>query len=174
MIGGGEYQSFGSADFDAELFVRSAQASALFPMMRCSAAPWRLLTAEHLGYCREAARLHERLGPEILALAEESARTGDPIMRPPEFDHPGHGHPRITDQFLLGPDILVVPVLTGEPRREASSSHRERGEPTTAGSSRAPSPWRSTRRCRGCPGSGASAPRCRGAHERRLSRGGGA
>ncbi|MDT0269047.1 glycoside hydrolase family 31 protein [Streptomyces sp. DSM 44915] len=110
MIGGGEYQSFGSATFDPELFVRSAQASALFPMMQFSAAPWRLLDAEHLGYCRDAARLHERLGPEILALAEESARTGEPIIRPLEFDHPGHGYAPITDQFLLGPDILVAPV----------------------------------------------------------------
>jgi alpha-glucosidase (family GH31 glycosyl hydrolase) len=112
MIGGGEYLSFASADFDPELFVRYAQASALFPMMQFSAAPWRLLSSEHLEICRAAAALHHRLGPDILALAKESARTGDPIMRPLEFDHPGHGYATIIDQFLLGPDILVAPVLT--------------------------------------------------------------
>lgn len=111
MIGGGEYTSFTNADFDAELFVRYAQASALFPMVQFSAAPWRILPAGHLSLCLEAAKLHERLGQEILALAKESARTGDPIMRPLEFDHPGHGYASITDQFLLGPDILVAPVL---------------------------------------------------------------
>ncbi|TDC76802.1 glycoside hydrolase family 31 protein [Streptomyces hainanensis] len=111
MIGGGEYQSFGSATFDPELFVRSAQASALLPMTQFSAAPWRLLDAEHLGHCRAAALLHERLGPEILALAQHAARTGEPIVRPLEFDHPGHGYATVTDQFLLGPDILVAPVL---------------------------------------------------------------
>ncbi|GAA1283191.1 glycoside hydrolase [Planotetraspora silvatica] len=111
MIGGGEYQSFGSADFDPELFVRYAQASALFPMMQFSAAPWRLLPAEHLDHCRAAATLHERFGPEILALAKDSSRTGDPIMRSLEFAFPGQGYERVIDQFLLGPDLLVAPVL---------------------------------------------------------------
>lgn len=111
MIGSGEYRSFNSAEFDSELFVRWAQASALFPMMQFSAAPWELLSEEHLQHCVDAGELHARLGPEILALAEESARTGDPIMRPLEFCHPGLGYERITDQFLLGTDVLVAPVL---------------------------------------------------------------
>ncbi|RKN38571.1 glycoside hydrolase family 31 protein [Streptomyces hoynatensis] len=121
MIGGGEYGSFGSAVFDPELFVRSAQAAALFPMMQFSAAPWRLLSAEQLAYCRQAAELHRRLGPEILALARESARTGEPLLRPLEFDHPGHGFAHVTDQFLLGPDILVAPVTEkGATRRRVT------------------------------------------------------
>ncbi|SEG99791.1 Glycosyl hydrolases family 31 [Nonomuraea solani] len=112
MIGGGEYQSFTSADFDPELFVRYAQASALFPMMQFSAAPWRLLPAGHLDLCRQAAALHTRFGTEILALAKESAQTGDPIIRPLEFEHPGRGYAGVIDQFMLGPDVLVAPVLT--------------------------------------------------------------
>ncbi|MEV0390396.1 hypothetical protein [Nonomuraea sp. NPDC050643] len=32
-------------------------------------------------------------------------------MRPLEFDHPGRGYATVTDQFLLGPDLLVAPVL---------------------------------------------------------------
>ncbi|MFD7770436.1 glycoside hydrolase family 31 protein [Streptomyces sp. NPDC059787] len=112
MIGGGEYQSFTSRGFDAELFVRYAQAAALFPMMQFSAAPWRLLSEEHLGLCRDAATLHHRMGTEILDLARLSSRTGEPIIRPLEYDHPGHGYAQVTDQFKLGPDILVAPVLT--------------------------------------------------------------
>jgi len=114
MVGGGEYTSFptgGGGNFDAELFVRYAQASALFPMMQFSAAPWRLLNAEHLAYCLAAAQLHSRMGDEILALAQESAQTGEPIMRHLAYVYPDQGYEMISDQFLLGNDILVAPVV---------------------------------------------------------------
>ena len=114
MVGGGEYSSFptgGGGNFDAELFVRYAQASALFPMMQFSAAPWRLLNAEHLSYCLAAARLHSQMGEEILALAQEAAQTGEPMMRHMAYSYPGQGYELIADQFLLGSNILVAPVI---------------------------------------------------------------
>ncbi len=114
MVGGGEYTNFpagGGGNFDAELFVRCAQASALFPMMQFSAAPWRLLDAEHLDYCRATAQLHTRLGDEILALAKESADSGEPIMRHMAYEFPDSGYEQITDQFMLGSNLLVAPVL---------------------------------------------------------------
>ena len=44
MIGGGEWTSFqDSSIMDEELIVRSAQVSALMPMMQFSVAPWRVL-----------------------------------------------------------------------------------------------------------------------------------
>jgi len=45
MIGGGSFTDFlpGAPTLDAEQFVRSAQCSALLPMMQYSAAPWRVL-----------------------------------------------------------------------------------------------------------------------------------
>jgi hypothetical protein len=53
----------GSSLIDEELFVRSAQCSALFPMIQFSAAPWRVLRdAVKIGYCRNAALLHRRFG----------------------------------------------------------------------------------------------------------------
>ncbi len=113
MIGGGDIQSFIHPDFtfDEELFVRYAQCSALFPMMQFSAAPWRLLNEENLTYCAEAARLHVRMGDRILALAEKASVTGEPIMRTMEYAFPGRGYEGIQDQFMLGDDILVAPVL---------------------------------------------------------------
>jgi alpha-glucosidase (family GH31 glycosyl hydrolase) len=57
------------------------------------------------------AALHTGMGGEILALAHEAATTGEPIVRSLEYEHPHQGYVDIDDQFLLGPDILVAPVL---------------------------------------------------------------
>jgi len=114
MIGGGEYSYFYNDPdkaLDQELIVRSAQCSTLMPMMQFSVAPWRVLTAENMGICRQMARLHVELGPEILTLARASAQTGEPIIRPLEYAYPNRGYAQIKDQFLLGDGILVAPVL---------------------------------------------------------------
>jgi alpha-glucosidase (family GH31 glycosyl hydrolase) len=76
-----------------------------------SAAPWRLLDAQQLAACRAAAHLHVACAPEILALAEHAACTGEPILRPLAYGFPTGGYEQIRDQFLLGNDLLVAPVL---------------------------------------------------------------
>ena len=113
MIGGGEVHSFGdAAKFEPELVVRSAQVHALMPMMQFSVAPWRVLNAELAGYCLAAGQLHAKFGSAILALARQSAKTGDPIVRPLEWAWPHQGFATIKDQFMLGDDVLVAPVVT--------------------------------------------------------------
>jgi hypothetical protein len=114
MIGGGEYSYFydnPDKPLDQELIVRSAQCSALMPMMQFSVAPWRVLSEENMAICRQMAQLHVTLGPEILALARASAQTGEPIIRPLEYAFPRRGYAGIKDQFMLGDAILVAPVL---------------------------------------------------------------
>ena len=113
MIGGGEYSCFlDNPDLDEELIVRFAQCAALFPMMQFSVSPWRILSKEHLACCVAAANLHKKLGGEILQLARHAAQTGEPITRYMEYVFPGCGYEHITDQFMLGDDILVAPVVT--------------------------------------------------------------
>ncbi len=113
MIGGGEARSFGdAAKFDPEIVVRSAQVHALMPMMQFSVAPWRVLDMELAGYCLAAAQLHAKFGPAILTLARDSAKTGNPIVRPLEWAWPHQGFATIKDQFMLGDDVLVAPVVT--------------------------------------------------------------
>ena len=110
MVGGGELGGFlGGDPLDAELFVRWAQCSVLMPMVQFSLAPWRVLDAEHLAAVAEAVALRQRLLPELLALVEHASRTGEPIVRPLAYANPGLE--RVTDQFLLGEDLLVAPVL---------------------------------------------------------------
>jgi alpha-glucosidase (family GH31 glycosyl hydrolase) len=112
MIGGGEQVDFqGPVRIDAELFVRYAQCAALFPMMQFSMAPWRVLDREHLDYCCQAVQVHVRLGPEIVALAEHAAKTGEPILRHLAYVFPEGGYEQVHDQFMLGETILVAPVL---------------------------------------------------------------
>lgn len=119
MIGGGEYIQFTSVEnsLDAELFVRYAQCSALFPMMQFSAAPWRVLDPEYLGYCRDAAKLHVRLGPEIVEIAEHSARTGEPILRHLAYEFPSQDYEQVSDQFLLGSHLMAAPIVNKGQRR---------------------------------------------------------
>jgi alpha-glucosidase len=112
MIGGGEYQSFlNGAVIDEELVVRSAQVHALMPMMQFSVAPWRVLSKDNAAICLRMSKLHEEFGEHILNLAKEASQTGEPIAKPMELAFPGNGYELIKDQFVLGNDIIVAPVV---------------------------------------------------------------
>ena len=112
MIGGGEFRSFlNSETIDEELVVRSAQVHALMPMMQFSVAPWRVLSKDNQEICLEMAKLHEKMGNEILDLAKESSKTGMPIVQPMALAFPENGYENIKDQFMLGNDLLVAPVV---------------------------------------------------------------
>jgi len=112
MIGGGEYQSFlHGAVIDEELVVRSAQVHALMPMMQFSVAPWRVLSKENNAICLKMAKLHEEFGGHILNLAKAASKSGEPIVKPMELAFPGNGYETIKDQFVLGSDIIVAPVV---------------------------------------------------------------
>lgn len=113
MIGGGEYEHFQrhSDALDQELFVRSAQCAAMFPMMQFSAAPWRVLDETHLRCCVEAAKLHSRLGSEILDIARQAAQDGEPMLRHLAYSFPDMGYEDINDQFMLGERMMAAPVL---------------------------------------------------------------
>ncbi|PWK85639.1 alpha-D-xyloside xylohydrolase [Lentzea atacamensis] len=57
-------------------------------------------------------RLRERLRPYLAELSEAAHRTGAPPMRPLFFDFPDDERCwTVDDQFLLGPDVLVAPVV---------------------------------------------------------------
>lgn len=111
MIGGGQYLDFDESRIDPEVFVRHAQVAALCPMMQFSAAPWRLLDDQHAAAVRAAADLRAEYLPLILDLADNYLSTGDPILRALEYEFPHQGLAHVNDCFMLGPDLLVAPVL---------------------------------------------------------------
>ena len=112
MIGGGSWTAFlPGAPFDSELFIRSAQIHALCPMMQISASPWRVLSKEHQRIFKQTVELRQKFAPLIVELAKESAKTGEPMMRNMEYSFPGMGYADIKDQFMMGDNLLVAPVV---------------------------------------------------------------
>jgi len=112
MIGGGEYGSFiGRDKLDQDIVVRSAQISALMPMMQFSAAPWRVLDKEYLNAVKKAVEMRMKFTPYIIQLAKESAVSGEPIVRSLEYEFPGHGFENVRDQFMLGRKYMIAPVV---------------------------------------------------------------
>ena len=112
MIGGGSWTAFlPGAPFDPELFVRSAQVHALCPMMQFSASPWRVLDAEKQKIVRDIVALRQKFAGKIVELAKESGRTGEPMLRNLEYNFPGMGYADVKDQFMMGDDLLVAPVV---------------------------------------------------------------
>jgi Glycosyl hydrolases family 31 len=112
MIGGGEFTSFlPGRTIDQELIVRSAQCQALMPMMQFSVAPWRILDQGHLKAVLKAVKVREEHKSYILELVKQAALTGEPVVRSMEYAFPHRGYDRVNDQFMLGDQILVAPVL---------------------------------------------------------------
>ncbi|MEA5455930.1 glycoside hydrolase family 31 protein [Sinomonas sp. JGH33] len=101
-----------------ELFARWFQYGALTPFCRNHSNignrdqyPWSFGEAV-LGVVREAVRLRYRLLPYLYASFVLAAETGAPVQRPLVFDHQYDPITAdIDDEYLLGPDLLVAPVL---------------------------------------------------------------
>ncbi len=108
MVGGNQYDN---DRISKELLVRWAQASALMPLLQFSFGPWRF-DEEAVRLCREASELHVRFAPYIVELARAAPKTGEPILRPIWYNEPADEAAfAITDQFMLGRDVLVAPVI---------------------------------------------------------------
>lgn len=101
-----------------ELYLRWVELGALSPIMRTHEGLMREANwswdrdAESTAHFLRFARLHETLAPEILAAADLAASTGMPIVRALSFVFPDDpGSRGVWDQYLLGDDLLVAPVL---------------------------------------------------------------
>lgn len=113
MVGGGSWESFlPGAPFDPDLFVRSAQVHALCGMMQFSASPWRVLDEDRQKIVRDVVKLRqERFAKLFVELAREAARTAEPMIRNLEYNFPQSGYAKITDEFMMGTNLLVAPVV---------------------------------------------------------------
>ena len=112
MIGGGEYKSFlNQATIDQDLIVRSAQCHALMPMMQFSVAPWRVLDKIHFEAVLKAVKLRGKFKDYIMKTVQESAITGEPVLRSMEYVFPHNGYELIKDQYLIGDILLVAPIV---------------------------------------------------------------
>ncbi len=115
MVGGGQISSFTNItpeNIDQKLIVRSAQVHALMPMMQFSVAPWRVLDSVHLNAVKKAIQTRQTLMPMIMAAVNNAGQTGEPIVRNMEYTFALKGFSDCNDQFLIGEDLLVAPILS--------------------------------------------------------------
>ncbi len=100
-----------------DLLTRWFEIGAFMPLFRDHAAkdtphaePW-VDGPEHLAIRRRFIEERYRLLPYLYALADENARTGDPIMRPVFYDYPDAIRATCDQSmaFTVGRDLLVAP-----------------------------------------------------------------
>ncbi|CAI7922269.1 unnamed protein product, partial [Closterium sp. NIES-53] len=117
MVGGNAY--FGNKP-DVELLVRWAQANALMPAMQFSIAPWDL-SKEADRLCKAVLELREKLAGTIFSLMEDAcSKALAPVCRPMWWLDPDDAETfPIGDQFAIGDDIIVAPVVVkGQKKRD--------------------------------------------------------
>jgi alpha-glucosidase (family GH31 glycosyl hydrolase) len=122
----GGFNGGGSGAPSPTLFTRWSQFSAVSPVFEVggagrNATPWRYDDATVARF-RASVLLHYALFPYLFGLAQRSARTGEPIVRPLAFDYPGDEQAWSADQQLLvGSDLLAVPVTADRNEPDAAA-----------------------------------------------------
>jgi len=107
MVGGNAYGNTVSP----ELMIRWTQACAPMLAIQFSIPPWELGESVD-AICRRYAELHVALAPRRLAAARQATVDGTPPIRPMIWAAPDRAEAAgIADQYLLGDDLLVAPVL---------------------------------------------------------------
>jgi len=101
------------------LYVRWTQLGAMSPLMRAHGLrprePWAF-GDEAFEICRDWIRLRYSLLPYLWQVAHQSAANGWPLMRPLGFHFPDDRVAAgVDDAFLLGEDLLIVPVFDDSP-----------------------------------------------------------
>ncbi|MBO2010727.1 TIM-barrel domain-containing protein [Hymenobacter negativus] len=108
---------------DPELYTRWLQMASLCPILRPhgeGVPPEPYYYPEpYKSSVRAAVRLRYQLLPYLYTLAWQNATTGAPLARAMDFDASPHKElsKASSDQYLLGPNLLVAPVLNPSQRR---------------------------------------------------------
>ncbi|MFC5103610.1 TIM-barrel domain-containing protein [Kibdelosporangium philippinense] len=112
------------------LFTRWSQFSAVSPVFEVggagrNATPWRYDDATVARF-RDSVLLHYALFPYLYGLAQNSARTGEPIARPMAYNYPADENAWSADQhMMIGSDLLAVPSTADRNEADAAA-----GQPT--------------------------------------------
>ncbi|WAR14813.1 MYORG-like protein [Mya arenaria] len=107
MIGGNAY----NGQPDPELYVRWLQLNVFLPGMQYSITPWHF-NDTIVDIARTFTEMRENFSSVLIKFARESTRTGEPIIRPLWWMDPNDQVTwTIEDEFLVGDEILVAPVM---------------------------------------------------------------
>lgn len=100
----------------AELYIRFVQATALMPRMSFAFAPWLFRqgndSANVISITKRYIKLHRVYSSTMIELSKRRVNSGEPIVRPMWYASPEDSRAyRLNDQYMLGNDIVVAPVL---------------------------------------------------------------
>ncbi len=109
-----------------ELFARWLQAAALMPLLRPHAEkgtinkePWEF-GADFERINRASIELRYQFLPYLYTLFQKHERNGQPVLRPLWFEYPSDVKTYlIEDEYLVGKDLLVAPVLSEGQRKRS-------------------------------------------------------
>ena len=111
MVGGNGNAGSVKTFPEKELYLRWVAATVLLPVLQFSIPPW-VYDIETVNITHALLRVRDRHVEYILETARESTRTGWPIIRPMWWAEPENSQTyAIDDQFLVGDNLLVAPVL---------------------------------------------------------------
>ena len=112
MIGGNEYED---VTIDSDLYIRWLQVNIFLPAIQFSIPPWRFNDPSITEQTKNLLNLRQSYRRTFEQLTDEAVRHGWPIVRPlwwivasTNTSSPAFW---VDDQFLLGNDILVAPVV---------------------------------------------------------------
>ncbi len=105
-------------DTNGELLARWTQVGAFYPFCRNhthnqtrAQEPWTF-GPEVEAICRKYLSLRYQLLPYLYNLFYEAAQTGAPVIRPLAWHYPKDPATfNLNDQFMLGPNLLIAPIL---------------------------------------------------------------
>ncbi len=126
----GGFNGGGTGAPSPTLFTRWAQFSAVSPVFEVggagrNATPW-LYDDKTVARFRDNVLLHYALFPYLYGLAQHSARTGEPIVRPMAYNYPSDENAWSADQhMMIGSDLLAIPATADRNEADAAA-----GQPT--------------------------------------------
>lgn len=105
-----------------DLYIRWYQLGAFSPIMQWhgigAREPWEF-GPEAVEVARYYTQLRERMLPYLKETARQARANGTPMMRPLLWAHPeDEASWAVDDQFYLGDELLVAPILTDSGRRD--------------------------------------------------------
>ncbi len=106
-----------------QLITRWYQACFLFPFFRNHSAKWSIkqepyrFSQRAISIMRYFINLRYKFLPYIYNLFYEHYTSGNPILRPLFYEYDEKKYFNIGDQFFVGPNILLAPVLTESNKR---------------------------------------------------------
>ncbi|VVC33348.1 Glycoside hydrolase family 31,Glycoside hydrolase superfamily [Cinara cedri] len=108
MIGGNGYKTLPSK----EMYIRWMQANTFMPVVQFSYTPWDF-DQQTINICKRFMDLRNNYTDTIIQLMRSSVVKGSPVNPPVWWIDPTDPVAQIIDdEFLLGEDILVAPVIT--------------------------------------------------------------